>query len=163
MDFLMILVTLGTQDKPFGRLLETIDNLIDLKIINEEVIVQAGLTKYRSSNMQIFDFLSTIEFNEILNRADIVISHGGVGTIISAIKANKPVIAAPRLKAYGEHTNDHQVEIIKKLSNDGCILPLWKMDELTDTLKLARSFTPKPFASNTDNIISLITTYIDKR
>ena len=158
----MILVTLGTQDKPFVRLLETIDNLINLKVIDEEVNVQAGLTEYQSKNMHIFDFLSTIEFNELLAQADIVISHGGVGTIISAIKENKPVIVAPRLKEYGEHTNNHQVEIIKKLSNAGCILPLWNMDELTNTLILARSFKPEPFASNTDNIINLITTYIDK-
>ena len=48
----MILVTLGTQDKSFERLLK-IDELIDKQVIKEEVIVQAGHTKYESNNMEI--------------------------------------------------------------------------------------------------------------
>ena len=62
----MILVTLGTQDKEFTRLLVEIDRLIDKKIINEEVIVQAGYTKYESKNMKIFDYVSKKEYS-VLN------------------------------------------------------------------------------------------------
>ena len=50
----MILVTLGTQDKSFDRLLKQIDKLIDDKVIKDKVIVQAGLTKYKSNKMEIF-------------------------------------------------------------------------------------------------------------
>jgi UDP-N-acetylglucosamine transferase subunit ALG13 len=56
----MILVTLGTQDKDFSRLLKAIDKLIEKKVIKEKVIVQAGYTKYKSKNMQIFDFVFSV-------------------------------------------------------------------------------------------------------
>ena len=160
MDLLMILVTLGTQDKSFKRLLETIEELIKLKVITEEVIVQAGLTTYHSEYMQIFDFMSADQFEKLLKQASVVITHGGVGTIITALKYDKVVIAAPRLKAYSEHTNDHQVEIIKKLSQDGCILPLWQMNKLENLLTEAKNFKAMPFNSNTTNIITLINDYI---
>lgn len=45
----MILVMLGTQNNSFNRLLEQIDNLIQEEKIQEEVIVQAGYTKYKST------------------------------------------------------------------------------------------------------------------
>ena len=54
----MILITLGTQDKEFTRLLEKVDELIEEKVIKEEVIVQAGYTKYKSKSMKIFDYVS---------------------------------------------------------------------------------------------------------
>ena len=53
----MILVTLGTQDKSFKRLLEAIDKQINAGKIKDKVVVQAGLTKYSSDNMEIFDFI----------------------------------------------------------------------------------------------------------
>ena len=49
----MILVLLGTQDKPFTRLLDEIEKLKSKNIIKEDIIVQAGLTKYTSDNMEI--------------------------------------------------------------------------------------------------------------
>ena len=42
----MILVTLGTQDKEFKRLLESIDKEINNGTITDKVVVQAGCTKY---------------------------------------------------------------------------------------------------------------------
>ena len=60
----MILVTLGTQDKSFKRLLEAIDKQIVLGNIKDQVIVQAGHTKYKSDNMTIFDFIPYDEFDD---------------------------------------------------------------------------------------------------
>ena len=78
----MILVTLGTQDKNFVRLLEKIDQLINNGLIKDKVIVQAGFTKYNSENMEIFDLIPQDEFNDLMDKADIIITHGGVGNII---------------------------------------------------------------------------------
>ena len=108
----MILVTLGTQDKSFVRLLKAIDKQIELGNIKEEVIVQAGYTKYESKNMKIFDLVSPKELDSLMKSANIIITHGGVGSILGALKYGKPVIAAARLSKYGEHTNDHQKQII---------------------------------------------------
>ena len=96
----MIFVTLGTQDKTFERLLKALDKAIDKGEIKEKVIVQAGNTKYESKNMEIFDLISPDEFKELVNKCDILITHGGVGSILSAVKQGKKVIAAARLKKY---------------------------------------------------------------
>ena len=104
----MILVTLGTQDKSFDRLLKAIDKEIENKNIKEKVIVQAGYTKYKSDNMKIFDLVSEEELEKLVKKCDLLITHGGVGSILLGIRNNKKVIAAARLKKYGEHTNDHQ-------------------------------------------------------
>ena len=65
----MILVTLGTQDKDFRRLLEAIDKEIEKKTITDEVIVQAGFTKYESKNMKIFDLIPSDQFDELINKS----------------------------------------------------------------------------------------------
>lgn len=86
---------------------------IDTFVIDEEVIVQAGYTKYFSDKMKIFDLISQEDFVLYMNRADLIITHGGVGSIITALKMNKKIIAVPRLAKYGEHINDHQLQIVK--------------------------------------------------
>ena len=141
----MILVTLGTQDKNFVRLLEKIDQLINNGLIKDKVIVQAGFTKYNSENMEIFDLIPQDEFNDLMDKADIIITHGGVGNIISALEKNKKVIAVPRLAKYGEHINDHQTQIIAKFNALGYIIGLQDVDELDDAVKQIKKFKPKKF------------------
>lgn len=85
----MILVTLGTQDKPFTRLLKAINKEIEKGTIQEEVIVQAGCTKYESQNMKILDYIPVDEFSGLVNKADLVITHAGVGSILTALKQGK--------------------------------------------------------------------------
>ncbi|MBR6950025.1 MAG: hypothetical protein IKH54_07570 [Bacilli bacterium] len=162
MDLLMILVTLGTQDKSFERLLKAIDREIEKGNIKDKVVVQAGYTKYESSNMEIFDLIPNDEFDKLVKEADLIITHGGVGSILSAIKNNKKVIAAPRLKKYKEHTNDHQKEIIEEFVNDGYILGLNDFNKLDKVLTKSKTFKPKKFVSNTNNMIDLINNYIEK-
>lgn len=157
----MILVTLGTQDKSFKRLLEAIDSEIELGNIYEEVIVQAGHTRYESKNMKILDLIPYDEFDSYIKKCDILITHGGVGSIITGLKNNKIVIAAPRLKKYKEHTNDHQLQIIDNFSDAGYILPLYEFDKLNEVLKIAKTFKPKKYISNTNRMVTLIKEYID--
>lgn len=158
----MIFVTLGTQDKDFSRLLKAIDKEIEKGTIKEKVIVQAGHTKYESKNMEIFDLIPTDEFNEIIEKCDLIITHGGVGNILSAIKKNKPVIAAARLKKFKEHTNDHQKQIIGEFSKQGYILELRDFGKLGKMIEKAKTFKAKKFKSNTKNMIKLIEDYIEE-
>lgn len=117
----MILVTVGTQKQSFDRLFDLIRNSKELK--KEELIVQRGYTKCNNSKrIKAFDFIPLDEMEEYISKADLVISHGGVGTIFSAIKKGKKVIAVPRLEKYGEHINDHQIEICEELEKEGYIL-----------------------------------------
>ena len=158
----MIFVTLGTQDKDFSRLLKAIDKEIEKVTIKEKVIVQAGHTKYESKNMEIFDLIPTDEFNEIIEKCDLIITHGGVGNILSAIKKNKPVIAAARLKKFKEHTNDHQKQIIGEFTKQGYILELRDFGKVGKMIEKAKTFKAKKFKSNTKNMIKLIEDYIEE-
>lgn len=158
----MILVTLGTQDKNFVRLLEKIDQLINNGLIKDKAIVQAGFTKYNSENMEIFDLIPQDEFNDLMNKADIIITHGGVGNIISALEKNKKVIAVPRLAKYGEHINDHQTQIIAKFNALGYIIGLQDVDELDDAVKQIKKFKPKKFVHDNSKMLNLVSELIDK-
>lgn len=158
----MILVTLGTQDKEFTRLLKAIDREIEKKNIKEKVIVQAGYTKYESKNMEIFDLIPEEKLEELVKKCSILITHGGVGSILMGIKQNKPIIAAARLKKYKEHTNDHQKQIIKEFESRGYILELRDFNKLDKILEKAKSFQPEKFVSNTDNFVKNIENYIEE-
>ena len=157
----MILVTLGTQDKEFRRLLDIVEDAIDRKVIKDEVIVQAGHTKYESKNMKIFDFLDREEFGKLINECDLLITHAGVGSIITGLNNNKKVIVVPRLAKYNEHLNDHQLQITNNFVKKGYILALQEEDKIDNVLKKAKTFKPNKFASNTKNMIELIENYID--
>jgi len=156
----MILVTLGTQDKSFKRLLEAIQKQIDKGNIKDEVIVQAGCTKFDSKDMQIFDLIPFDKFDELIKKCDILITHGGVGSIISGLKNGKKVIAAARLKEYREHTNDHQLQIINNFSSNGYILKLDDFDKLDLVLENCKNFKPKKYKSNTNNFVKIIDDFI---
>ena len=154
----MIFVTLGTQDKSFKRLLDKVSECIDLGLIKDEVIVQAGCTNYPSDKMKIFDYLDKSEMEKYIKKAKYIITHGGVGTIINCLDLNKKVIAVARLKEYGEHHNDHQLEIINEFSNDGYII---NGEDLSNAIKKVDLFKPKKYVSNNKNFVKLITNYID--
>ena len=159
----MILVTLGTQDKQFYRILEALENKLDKHLIDDEVVVQAGCSAdFKSKYMKIFDLIPMDEFDEMIKKCDLLITHGGVGSIITGLKNNKKVIAAARLSKYNEHVNDHQLQIIDNFSKEGYILKLDNFDDIDKLIKESSEFKPKKFKSNTDNMINLIDREIEK-
>lgn len=159
----MILVTLGTQDKQFYRILEALEDKLDKHLIDDEVIVQAGCSAdFKSKYMKIFDLIPMDEFDEMIKKCDLLITHGGVGSIITGLKNNKKVIAAARLSKYNEHVNDHQLQIIDNFSKEGYILKLDNFDDIDKLIKDSSKFEPKKFKSNTDNMINLIDREIEK-
>ena len=159
----MILVTLGTQDKQFYRILAALEVKLDKHLIDDEVIVQAGCSAdFKSKYMKIFDLIPMDEFDEMIKKCDLLITHGGVGSIITGLKNNKKVIAAARLSKYNEHVNDHQLQIIDNFSKEGYILKLDNFDDIDKLIKDSSKFKPKKFKSNTDNMIDLIDREIEK-
>lgn len=157
---ILIFVTLGTNDKSFKRLLKEIDKQIVLGNIKEKVIVQSGYTKYKSNNMKIIDLMSMSEFNKNIEKCNLLITHGGVGTILDGLKLEKKIIAFPRLSKYSEHVNDHQVEIIDEFSKEGYILT-GKISNLNDIIKSSRDFVPKKYKSNNSHFNKMIINFID--
>ena len=158
----MILVTLGTNDKTFIRLIKKIEELKIKGVIDGDVVVQAGFTKYESEHMQIFDLIDMDKFNELMSKCDLLITHGGVGTIVSGLQNGKKVIAVPRLAKYGEHVNDHQLQIIENFAESGFILASYEVDMLEETLLKLPQFGPKQYTSNTENMVDLVRKNIEQ-
>ena len=95
----MIFVTLGSQKFQFNRLLIEIDRLVEEGKITEEVFAQTGYSDYEPKNYEYKNFLDRDEFSDIMGKCDKVITHGGTGAIIGAVKKEKKVIAVSRLSA----------------------------------------------------------------
>lgn len=157
----MIFVTLGTQDKSFHRLLEQLDLLVDEGILDEEIIVQAGSTNYKSRNMEIIDYIDMRTFDKYIAQCDFMISHGGIGSILAALNNGKKVIAVARLCKYDEHENDHQLEIINKFNEKGHIIGCKDVFEVRDKLALLDDFEPKPYVSNNDHFCQVVSELIE--
>ena len=157
----MILVTLGTQDKSFTRLLDKIQEQIDKGNIKDKVVVQAGFTKYNSKDMEIFDLIDRDKFNKLISDCDLLITHGGVGSILTGLKNNKKVIVCPRLSKYKEHMNDHQVQIVSRFYEAGYILKFEEEDDLKNILSKVKKFKPKKYISNTNNFVNIIEKFIN--
>ena len=157
----MILVLLGTQDKPFDRLLKAVIKEKENGNIKDKIIVQAGSTKIENNTIEIFDFKEKEKIEKLIDKARIIITHAGVGTIIECISKNEKVIVVPRLKKHGEHTNDHQLQITKEFESKKYILPLYNLNKLPETLEEIKSFKPNKYISNKDNFKNKIKEYID--
>lgn len=149
----MIFVTIGTQDKPFLRLLEAVRTLKNNGKIREEIVVQNGTTPFKDSTMTIIPFMDMNTFNDYLNRCDLLITHGGVGTIMNALRLNKTIIAVPRRVAYGEHENDHQLQIIDTFAKAKHLIGCMDPDGLEDAIHKAKDFKPLPWQSNRDQLL----------
>ena len=151
----MVLITVGTQKQEFNRMFELVRKSKEIK--KEELIVQRGYTKCNNSKrIKAFDFIPLEQMEEYISKADIIISHGGVGTIFSAIKRGKKVIAIPRLEKYGEHINDHQIEICEELEKEGYIL--YYKDGIDDLDKLINKLKTTQFKkySSDNNYIDIL-------
>ena len=157
----MILVVLGTQDKRFERLLKVVEQAIEAGWIKEEVMVQAGCTTFESSKMNIVDYVDMSTFEQWMTQCRLLITHGGVGTIMSALRQKKPVIACPRLAKYGEHHNDHQCEIIETFYEKGYLIPLRDGQSLKEALSATENFVVPEVESNNHKMIELLSNYLE--
>lgn len=119
---LLIFVTVGSRNYPFDRLFKKLDELYDNKILNEPMFAQIGMSKYHPRNFEFKDFISPEEFSKKINEADIVVSHGASGSIMKALNEGKKVIVVTRLKKYGEHINDHQIQNNIAFSSNNYVL-----------------------------------------
>lgn len=156
----MIFITLGSQKFQFNRLLKEIDKLVEKKIITEEVFAQIGYSDYHPIHYKWKDFLDREEFSNLMNESSLVITHGGTGAIITAVKSGKKVIAVPRLAKYGEHVDDHQIQLLKQFKELNLIYACEDMN-LIKALETVKKNTYKKYISNTKIIIEDIEKYLD--
>ena len=117
--------------------------------------------KFRSNTDNMIDLIDREKFADLISKCDLLITHGGVGSIITGLQHNKKVIVAPRLAKYDEHMNDHQLQITTNFANAGYVLPLYEDDDLGVVLEKAKKFKPKKFRSNTSKMVRIIDEFIN--
>lgn len=157
----MIFVIIGSRMFQFDRLLKEIDMLVEKGVIKETLFAQTGSSMYAPRNFEYSNFLNHDKFNDYINKSDIIITHAGVGSIITSLKAGKKVIAVARLKRYDEHIDDHQLEIVRKFSEMGMIIGLEDVSQLENAMKNLNSIKTKPYEANTSRIINIIEDFIN--
>ena len=117
----MIFVTVGTQKFQMDRLLKAVDEIAFSGRVGEPFFVQSGHGTYVPENCEYASFLNKEEIEDKVEHCSVLICHAGVGSILHGLKKRKKVIVVPRLKMFGEHVDDHQVEIAESFAKAGYI------------------------------------------
>jgi UDP-N-acetylglucosamine transferase subunit ALG13 len=155
-----IFVSVGTHPQQFNRLLQELDKLAEQGKVVAEIFAQTGNSNYIPKNFKSGKFVGEVEYNSKMGTADVIVSHGGAGTIINALRLGKNLVVVPRLKKFGEHTNDHQLDLAKALEKQGKCLAVYNISKLGSTLKQARGFKPV-IASNREKLVAKVKEFIE--
>lgn len=108
----MIFVTVGAQ-MHFDRLVKCVDEWSALRDLHD-IFAQIGPSQYVPRFIKYTKFITPLEFKQTVIRADLIVAHAGMGSIISAFEASKPILIMPRRGNFGETRNDHQVATAKR-------------------------------------------------
>lgn len=141
----MIFVTVGNAKQPFTRLLDGVTQCAASGVFRDEpVVIQSGhAAGFVSDRCRVRAFLSRDEFISHINDASLVICHGGV-VQLDIIKAGKVPVVMPRRCVYGEHVNDHQLELVQALSAAGRVIPAFEPAGLPNAIAAARAAAWRP-------------------
>lgn len=124
----MIFVTVGT-DAPFDRLVAAVDRWAG-ESGRTDVVAQIGHSKLQPRFMRSYEFLEPPEFQEHFASAEFVIAHAGMGTILSALRHEKPLVVMPRRATLGEQRNEHQLATARRLLEMGKVTVAFDEAEL---------------------------------
>jgi len=128
----MIFVTVGTQ-LPFDRLIRGIDEIAP-HLNGEKIIAQTCGGQYIAGSIECRSYIPSDEFDAIVKQSRLIVSHAGVGIIITALMLGKPCIVMPRLVSLGEHRSDHQLATAKKMQELGLVNVVYNNRQLRDLL-----------------------------
>jgi beta-1,4-N-acetylglucosaminyltransferase len=114
----MIFVTVGTNEARFDRLLNAVAGLS----VDEPVVIQHGHSgAIGPAHADFVDFLAFDDVVQSIRASRAVVTHAGVGSIIVSLANGKRPIVVPRLKAFGEAVDDHQLQLGRRFAADGLV------------------------------------------
>lgn len=159
----MVFVTVGNATQGFGRLLEAVDALAAGGFFEAEaVVVQSGNNPdFGSTHCEVVPFISMDEFDRTMEAASLIICHGGC-TQVQAVRLGKVPVVMPRREKYGEHVNDHQVQLVQALAREGKIVPAYEPADLVPAIMQARRLNETPLALASSPMASLVAQAIDE-
>jgi UDP-N-acetylglucosamine transferase subunit ALG13 len=127
----VILVTVGTHHQPFTRLIRALPTLP-----SRDAVVQYGHSPppaWRSAREAV-PFLAYDQLAALMDAADVVVTHAGVGSVLTALRMGHTPIVVPRLARFDEHVDDHQIELTQTLEETGRVIAVWEIDELASSV-----------------------------
>lgn len=157
----MIFVCVGSREYQFDRLIKKLDELIEQGSITETVYAQIGQSSYIPKFFEYERFMDVEKFKEYQSKADLIISHGGTGALIGALKLGKQVIAVPRLAKYGEHTDDHQTQVAGVLADEGYLKCVLEIDSLFEAIQNLRLQPINKVYNKQSNVLNTIQNFME--
>ncbi len=160
----LVLVTVGNATQHFRRLLETVDRLAGNGLLKgEKVVIQSGNNSdFHASNCADEPFLPMEEFAKKISEAHLVICHAGAGTLFHILREGKIPIVMPRQKRYGEHIDDHQLELTKALAEEGRVIPAYEPEDLPGAIEEARRRNTQPVPPPPSKMLNLVAKAIEE-
>lgn len=155
----MIFVTVGSQKFPFDRLIRKVDRMVREGVIEDEVFIQTGTSQYIPACPH-QAFCGQEHFAELMSSCTVLITHGGAGTMVDAVKLGKKVVAVPRLARYGEHVDDHQMELAAQFHALNLLCVCLDVERLPEALRDLGGRRFHRFRSNTEAFLTSLDGYI---
>ena len=139
-------VSIGNAKQQFPRFFEIVDSVSLL--LPKPVIIQSGHTDYHNVEFQVIPFIEMTQFAEFVAEAQLLILHSGAGSIIHAVQSGKKPIVIPRLSKYGEHVDDHQLELAQHLATAGKVYLVQNTEDMQIAVKQALKTRPDDCKDN---------------
>jgi UDP-N-acetylglucosamine transferase subunit ALG13 len=130
----MIFVTVGTHEDPFNRLVKAIDLLKQDRRISQEVFIQTGYSTYQPKCCQFQPFIPFDQMTRRMVESEMVITHGGTGSIMLILYHHKIPIVVPRQSKFDEHIDDHQVIFCRAMAEKNKIIPVYDTQNLESVI-----------------------------
>lgn len=160
MNKIKLFVPLGTQKFPFGRIITALNELVEQGIYSaDEIVMQSALYPVKPKFTH-FGLIPNENFIRYMQEADVIVTHSGVNSIISCMELGKPLVICPRLHQYGEHVDNHQMEIATLMHDKYDVLICTDMEDLQDLIKKAKIHKYKPWISHREELLNAISKLI---
>ena len=158
----MIFVCVGSRDYQFNRLLQALDELAAAGTITDEIVAQIGSSEYEPKHYTWYRYLDQEVFKDYQQKADLIISHGGTGALVGALKLGKQVIAVPRLAKYAEHIDDHQTQVCGALVAEGYLRQVLDMKDLGNVIAQCKDDPIIKKYDKPSNVLPMIQAQLEK-
>lgn len=158
----LLFATVGVT-LPFDRMIEMVAGLKAQGAIPEDIVFQTGIGGLAPPGMTAFETLPFDSLKTYLRDADIVICHGGTGSIITALREGCRTIVVPRDFDKGEHYDDHQQEITKAFAARGLVFAASSPEELASALIAARAAKPVLATTNPTKLIAHLNQVLEQQ
>lgn len=154
----MIVVTVGTNEAPFDRLLTAFDGYAG----DEQLVVQHGPSRIRPAGARCVEFLPYDELAAAIAGARVVVTHAGVGSIMTALANDRRPVVVPRLRAFAEAVDDHQVGLARRLDAAGLVTLVEDPSRVLSVVERASGSSGVELGAN-PRLVGELRDYIDAR